>query len=143
MKPAVLFVFCALSACTIETELFQIETPEDIREVCEEGSTEVFEYLAYFGPQDPGCPWDEGDNQSAAEGQVTARIEAPFSRSPPLGKLKGDTFVVVQPGNSLWLIARRELGGGTRYSVIYNANKHQIKDPDLIYPGQVFAVPKK
>jgi len=75
MKPAVLFVFCALSACTIETELFQIETPEDIREVCEEGSTEVFEYLAYFGRQDPGCPWDEGDNQSPAEGQVTARIE--------------------------------------------------------------------
>ncbi len=77
------------------------------------------------------------------DGKVTGRIESPFSRSPPLGKLKGDTFIVVQPGNSLWLIARRELGGGTRYSVIYNANKHQIKDPDLIYPGQVFSVPKK
>jgi hypothetical protein len=78
-----------------------------------------------------------------SDGKVTARIEAPFTRSPPLEKLKGDTFVVVQPGNSLWLIARRELGGGIRYSVIYDANKHQIKDPDLIYPGQVLAVPQK
>ncbi|MBE90567.1 MAG: hypothetical protein CMM76_14145 [Rhodospirillaceae bacterium] len=77
------------------------------------------------------------------DGKVTARIEAPFTRSPPLEELKGDTFVVVQPGNSLWLIARRELGGGIRYSIIYEANKHQIKDPDLIYPGQVLAVPEK
>ena len=77
------------------------------------------------------------------EGKVTARIEAPFTRSEPLKKFRSDTFVVVQPGNSLWLIARRELGGGIRYSVIYAANKHQIKDPDLIYPGQILAVPER
>ena len=77
------------------------------------------------------------------EGKVTARIEAPFTRSEPWKKFRSDTFVVVQPGNSLWLIARRELGGGIRYSVIYAANKHQIKDPDLIYPGQILAVPER
>jgi nucleoid-associated protein YgaU len=76
-------------------------------------------------------------------GKVTARIEVPFTRSPPIEKREGENFVVVQPGNSLWLIARREFGAGIRYTVIYDANKRQIKDPDLIYPGQVFVVPKE
>ena len=48
----------------------------------------------------------------------------------------------MQPGNSLWRIARRNYGEGPRYTVIYQANKERIKDPDLIYPGQVFVVPK-
>jgi hypothetical protein len=49
--------------------------------------------------------------------------------------------IVVQPGNSLWKIARESYGEGVRYTVIYEANKEQISNPDLIYPGQVFAVP--
>jgi len=49
--------------------------------------------------------------------------------------------VRVQPGNSLWRIARRVYGRGTRYTVIYEANRKSIRDPDLIYPGQVFIVP--
>jgi nucleoid-associated protein YgaU len=48
---------------------------------------------------------------------------------------------VVQPGNSLWRISRRLYGKGIRNSVIYQANKDQIRDPDLIYPGQIFVVP--
>ncbi|MCK5276640.1 MAG: LysM peptidoglycan-binding domain-containing protein, partial [Alphaproteobacteria bacterium] len=51
-------------------------------------------------------------------------------------------LVVVQPGNSLWRLARRTLGEGTRYTVIYQANRDRIRDPDLIYPGQVFEVPR-
>ena len=49
----------------------------------------------------------------------------------------------MQPGNSLWRIARSRYGSGPNYSVIYEANKEQIRDPDLIYPGQVFTIPKK
>ena len=43
--------------------------------------------------------------------------------------------VAVQPGQSLWLLARRAYGTGFRYTVIYQANRGQIRDPDLIYPG--------
>ena len=50
--------------------------------------------------------------------------------------------VVVQPGESLWRIARHAYGQGVRYTVIFAANHDQIRDPDLIYPGQTFAVPK-
>jgi hypothetical protein len=75
------------------------------------------------------------------KGKVVARVAIPFARSEPLAGLGADTVVVVQPGNSLWWIARNTYGSGPAYSVIYEANRDQIKDPDLIYPGQVFALP--
>jgi nucleoid-associated protein YgaU len=74
-------------------------------------------------------------------GQVVARVETPFSRATVLTSLGDEEFVVVQPGNSLWRIARRSYGQGVRYTVIYQANAGQIRDPDLIYPGQIFVVP--
>ncbi len=75
-------------------------------------------------------------------GQVVARVETPFARSTVLTSLAdNESFIVVQPGNSLWRIARRSYGLGIRYTVIYQANEGQIRDPDLIYPGQVFVVP--
>ena len=74
-------------------------------------------------------------------GQMLGRIELPFSRAEPLKDFVGEAFVIVQPGNSLWRIARRTLGTGVQYTVIYEANQEQIRDPDLIYPGQVFEIP--
>jgi len=78
----------------------------------------------------------------ANDGQVLARAETPLTREPA-AKLapSGETLVIVQPGNSLWRIARRTLGGGIHYSEIYQANRDQIRDPNLIYPGQIFTVP--
>ena len=81
-------------------------------------------------------------DQIDARGNVVARVAIPFARSKPLAGLGEDTVVVVQPGNSLWWIARNTYGSGLAYSVIYEANRDQIKDPDLIYPGQVFALPE-
>ena len=77
-----------------------------------------------------------------AGGQVLARVSTPFSRAQPLADMRPGSFVVVQPGNSLWRLARRTYGSGFSYTVIYDANKDQIGDPDLIFPGQIFALPK-
>ena len=52
-------------------------------------------------------------------------------------------FLGALTGRPLWRIARRVYGEGTRYAVIYQANRDMIRDPDLIYPGQVFAVPQR
>lgn len=49
--------------------------------------------------------------------------------------------VTVQPGNSLWRLARQSYGAGTKYVEIYDANRPEIRDPNLIYPGQVLTVP--
>jgi nucleoid-associated protein YgaU len=80
-------------------------------------------------------------DQVDASGRVVARVETPFSRAAMVATLPDQTAVIVQPGNSLWRIARRIYGEGPRYSVIYQANKDQIREPDLIYPGQIFVVP--
>ena len=53
-----------------------------------------------------------------------------------------DTTTVAR-GDSLWRISRKLLGHGMRYTSIYEANASQIRDPDLIYPGQVFVMPSK
>lgn len=48
---------------------------------------------------------------------------------------------IVSRGESLWAISKRAYGEGLRYSVIYGANAKQIRDPNLIYPGQLFVLP--
>ncbi|MFP4520340.1 MAG: LysM peptidoglycan-binding domain-containing protein [Oceanicaulis sp.] len=77
------------------------------------------------------------------DGRVTAVIVLPFERASAEQALEARSQgrVVVQPGNSLWRIARRLYGDGFQYTVIYEANRNQIRDPNLIYPGQVFAAP--
>ena len=75
-------------------------------------------------------------------GKVAARAETRFQRDSMVAFAPGQNIVVVQPGNSLWRIARRVYGDGVRFTTIYDANREQIGDPDLIFPGQVFAVPK-
>ena len=80
-------------------------------------------------------------DQLTEAGKVTARVELPFERAEPEATVLAAGQVIVQPGNSLWRISRRLYGRGILYTVIYNANKGQIKDPDLIYPGQVFDTP--
>ena len=80
---------------------------------------------------------DEVDSQ----GTVLSRIESPFKQEAKdlLDKMFVDA-ITVQPGNSLWRIARRIYGRGILYIEIFKKNDHLIKDPDLIYPGQVFSL---
>jgi nucleoid-associated protein YgaU len=47
----------------------------------------------------------------------------------------------VSRGDSLWRLSRHTYGVGTRYSFIYNANREQIRNPNLIHPGQIFVLP--
>ena len=50
--------------------------------------------------------------------------------------------VTVQPGFTLWGIAQERYGAGVLYVQVFEANRDKIKDPNLIYPGQVFSVPE-
>ncbi|MCW8914688.1 MAG: Ig-like domain-containing protein [Magnetovibrio sp.] len=77
------------------------------------------------------------------QNKVLARRELPFQRAEPedTKNLEPGNFVVVQPGNSLWRLAERTYGKGLRYHMIYEANQDLIRNPDLIYPGQIFRLP--
>ncbi len=52
------------------------------------------------------------------------------------------SVLTVQPGNTLWGIASGAYGDGVLYVRLFEANRGQIRDPDLIYPGQVFTIPQ-
>ncbi|HBU96422.1 Ig-like domain-containing protein [Thalassospira lucentensis] len=91
-------------------------------------------------PIEPGNYTMRADQLDPA-GKVTARVEIPFERARPEEILEPGSRYVVQPGNSLWRIARSTYGEGLKYWIIYAQNRKQIRDPDLIYPGQIFALP--
>lgn len=80
-------------------------------------------------------------DQLGKDGRVAQRVTLPLAR-PTAAELAAGEDYVVRPGNSLWQIARRTYGNGVRYLIIYSANLGQIRDPDRIYPGQVFKLPK-
>jgi Uncharacterized protein containing LysM domain len=52
------------------------------------------------------------------------------------------TFHTVEKGDTLWAIAEKTLGNGSKYQAIFEANKPMLKHPDKIYPGQVLRIPK-
>jgi nucleoid-associated protein YgaU len=78
-------------------------------------------------------------DQLATDGSVAQRIDEPFE--PPTGAVATGHYKV-EAGNSLWVIARKAYGNGQHYTVIFGANKEQIRDPNLIYPGQIITLPK-
>ncbi len=51
--------------------------------------------------------------------------------------------VIIRRGDTLWQISRRVYGQGVRYTTIYLANEEQIRNPDIIQPGQIFGVPEE
>jgi nucleoid-associated protein YgaU len=89
----------------------------------------------------------------AAPGMNSSAAPAPGILAPPAGvETSGSASAVVIPevqtatvtrGDSLWRISRRTYGRGARYTVIYDANQDQIRDADLIYPGQIFVLPNE
>ncbi len=93
-----------------------------------------------------------------AEGQVTSRLETPFLKENPedvtrltslgeLGETEGAVVsssiqrITIQPGATLWALAETKYGEGNLYMQIFNANREHIRNPDLIYPGQIFQIP--
>lgn len=51
-----------------------------------------------------------------------------------------NTYTVVK-GDCLWKIAKKLLGDGSRWEEIFDLNRDQISNPNLIYPGQSLAIP--
>ena len=82
-------------------------------------------------------------DQTVSEGSVQLRIEQPFEMGQAIDPSESQGGVIVKPGNTLWHIARQLYGSGVQYTFIFMENSDQIRDPDKIYPGQIFMLPKK
>ena len=89
-----------------------------------------------------------------SEGTVISRAETPFRREAvetikalEQGQIEAEaqiapvSLITVQPGNTLWGIASDKYGDGMLFVRVFEANTDRIRNPDLIYPGQIFSVP--
>ena len=72
---------------------------------------------------------------------VAVATTAPDGTSPSAVVVPKIATITVSRGDSLWRISQRALGNGTRYATVFKANREQIRNPNLIYPGQVFVLP--
>ena len=50
-------------------------------------------------------------------------------------------YHTVESGDTLWAIAKKHYGNGSKYTAIFEANKPMLADPDKIYPGQNLRIP--
>ncbi|MGJ4932056.1 LysM peptidoglycan-binding domain-containing protein [Bradyrhizobium sp. HKCCYLS2038] len=85
----------------------------------------------------------QGSGAAAARTQLASASPSDLKEVAASPARRGVRTITVSRGDSLWHISQRLLGEGTRYAVIYRANREQIRRPDLIYPGQVFVLPAK
>jgi nucleoid-associated protein YgaU len=90
----------------------------------------------------PNRPDSAAAPQQPQLAAATATI-LPDGGSPSTVVVPKITTTTVSRGDSLWRISRLTYGAGTRYAVIYKANREQIRNPNLIYPGQVFVIPTR
>ncbi len=80
-------------------------------------------------------------NITFAQSKPKATVQTPRpAESSPAPKSTARTYTVVK-GDCLWNIAKKFYGNGSQYPKIFNANKDKIKNPNLIYPGQVLTIP--
>lgn len=83
----------------------------------------------------------ESTEDRIPENKAMAVIPAPSEQAGVIFVPEISTAKITR-GDNLWQISRRTYGSGLRYTVIYDANQDQIRDPDLIFPGQIFVLPK-
>ena len=95
---------------------------------------------------------EENEPPKAAEAVVkpveepkteVAAIVPEVAKEPEVTKeIVTGSSVIIRKGDSLWRVSRRHYGEGIRYTTIFDANREQIRDPHLIFPGQVFDIPE-
>lgn len=79
--------------------------------------------------------------EAPVETPAVLASQVPAAAEPVAEAAAAPTQVIIQPGNNLWKLSRQIYGKGIMYTVIYEANKDQIRKPSLIYPGQIFLTP--
>ncbi len=67
-----------------------------------------------------------------------AQVEENITTSNSAGE---STYHTVEKGDTLWAIAKKAYGDGSKYNAIFEANKPMLSDPDKIYPGQLLRIP--
>ncbi|MBM4271295.1 MAG: LysM peptidoglycan-binding domain-containing protein [Deltaproteobacteria bacterium] len=138
---AVIVLLCILSACAKQpSKTALVEKPPEVKQETLEEKKAVPEKPSVVAekPAPEAAVIAEADKKEAAETKVEAK-------EPVKKKLIGKDQHTVKKGESLWWIAKYKDRYNDPYlwPLIYETNKKKIKNPDLIYPGQKFDIPRK
>lgn len=82
-----------------------------------------------------------GNQCGIAQVDCQLQVDAPAAAAAPVAASSESAFYTVQPGDTLGKIAQQHYGSAGKYTVIFDANKPMLKDPDKIYPGQSLRIP--
>ncbi|SMP35252.1 LysM peptidoglycan-binding domain-containing protein [Shimia sagamensis] len=142
-------------AATIEDDAAKIETSKDaasVPAVVATTSARDTDPVETSTPEQPATT-AEAEQPTGVEqaGTDTATATSVAASTETISEPDNQTeaaqppvrIVTVQPGATLWAIARDRYGEGELYLQVFEANKDKIRDPNLIYPGQVFTVPEE
>ncbi len=100
--------------------------------------------VASLDPTRPDAPSTvNAARATPSAGLSVATAASPSLEEPSAAIIPDLQSATVTRGDSLWRISRKMLGHGVQYTEIYASNANQIRDPALIYPGQIFVVPTK
>jgi nucleoid-associated protein YgaU len=125
--------------------LSRIETPfkrEDRDEVAAIAAASAPSAAAPAGIVPADAAASDAATPTSTEEVAPAPEEAPASAPAPAPATATVRVVTVQPGNTLWAIARESYGEGPLFVRVFEANRDRIRNPDLIYPGQIFEIPE-
>jgi len=101
----------------------------------DEAAAPAADFATAEAPVDPTVP-------SAPETAAAVSPDGTAAATSPAIAASQAVTITVQPGFTLWGIAQERLGDGVFYVQVFEANRDKIKDPNLIYPGQVFSIPE-
>jgi nucleoid-associated protein YgaU len=109
-----------------------------------ESSTGALRSRAEAPPTTPAATANPSRRDVAAtQPEATATILPQRGSASSAGAEPKTATTVVSRGDSLWRISRITYGDGSRYALVYRANRNRIRDPNRIYPGQTFVLPMK
>jgi nucleoid-associated protein YgaU len=80
---------------------------------------------------------------AAAEPAAAPAAPVPVADITPVPPVIEIRRIVIQPGSNLWRVSRTVYGKGRMYTLIFEANRDQIKNPNRVYPGQILAAPEQ
>lgn len=80
--------------------------------------------------------------EEAVSVEASDILETDVAAEQDKKEIQTGSAVIIRRGDNLWTVARRNYGAGIRYTTIFDANRDQVRDPHVIYPGQVLKIPE-
>lgn len=135
----------AVEAATEAASDAASDVVETVSEAASDAVTPEVEVAATVTPTEQPATNEATPATETAADNTPADAEVSVATTPAASNERVSVLdtgsVIIRRGDNLWRLSRRIFGQGIRYTSIYDANRDQIRDPALIFPGQVFELP--